>query len=211
MSATASLRPSAALASGTDLTSSFFAAASMMLGLVAAGFAISAALGPHHEEHAGRAESMLAAPLGRARWAGAYIAVASVGAALTVASGGLGVGVAYAASIGDASEVLRQTGISLVPLPAVLVYVGLTILIHGLWPRRALLAWAPYSVTAVIVFFGELLQLPGWVRHLSPFEYLPAVPAAPFDLVPVLMELGLAIATAAVGLFALRRRDIAVA
>jgi len=49
------------------------------------------------------------------------------------------------------------------------------------------------------------------VRHLSPFEYLPAVPAAPFDLVPVLMELGLAIATAAVGLFALRRRDIAVA
>lgn len=198
-----------AMVSGADLTSSFFAAGATMLGLVAGGYAVAAALGPYHEEHAGRAESLLAAPLGRSRWAGAHVLVAVAGSVLTVAAGGLGVGVTYAANIGEPGEVLRQTGVALVTLPAVLIYIGLTMLVYGLWPRRSMLAWAPYSVTAVIVFFGELLQLPDWVRHLSPFEYLPAVPAESLDLLPLLVELGVGTVLVGAGMWALQRRDIA--
>jgi len=125
-----------------------------------------------------------------------------------VAAGGLGVGITYAVSVGDSGEVARQLGIALVALPAVLVFVGLTVLVHGVWPRGAMAAWAPYTVTAIIVFFGELLQLPEWTRHLSPFEYLPSVPAEPFDPVPLLVELAVAAALTTAGWWALRRRDI---
>ena len=196
---------------GADLTDSFFATALTMLALLASGFAISAALHLRTEENAGRADSLLAGPLSRTRWAASHLAVASVGSTAIVLAGGLGTGIAYALVAGDAAQVPRLVGASLVTVPGVLVFVGIASALFGLVPRAALATWAALAVVFVVAFFGELVRLPQWARDLSPFTHLPALPAEPLQWGPVLAVLAVSTTLVAAGLWGLHRRDIAAA
>lgn len=193
---------------GVDVTDSFFATALAMLALFASGFSISSSLRPRGEEQAGRAALLLAGPRSRVGWAASYLTVAGVGTVAIIAAGGLGTGVGYALVSGDAGQVLRMVGASLVTVPAALVLAGVAVALYGLAPRAALAAWAVLAGTCVVVFFGELLGLPMWVRDLSPFTHLPAVPAQPMRWGPVLALLATASALAGAGLWGLQRRDI---
>lgn len=197
-----------AQAGGASLTDAFFAAALLQLGLLGSGYAISAVLRPRTEENAGRAESLLAGPTSRIRWVGEHLVVAVAGTVVVVASGGFGVGLAYAVVSGDAGQVARLTAASLATLPAVLVLVGVAVALFGWIPRAALAVWGALAVTVVVGFFGELLRLPAWARGVSPFHHLPAVPADDLGVVPLVVVSAIAGALVAVGLVGLRRRDV---
>jgi ABC-2 type transport system permease protein len=197
-----------AQAGGASLTDSFFAAALLQLGLLGSGYAISAVLRPRTEENAGRAESLLAGPVSRTRWAGGHLAVALAGTVLVLASGGFGTGLAYAAVSSDAGQVARLTAASLVALPAVLVLGGVAVALFGWLPRLALAAWGALAVAVGVGFFGELLRLPAWARGISPFHHLPAVPAEDLGVLPLVVVTALAAVLVATGLWGLRRRDV---
>ena len=53
---------------------------------------------------------------------------------------------------------------------------------------------------------GELLSLPDWVVHLSPYSHSPAMPVEPFDraAATALLALGVVALTAAVARFRVR-------
>jgi ABC-2 type transport system permease protein len=191
-----------------DPTDSYLATSLMMLTLIAGGWSVSATLRLHGEESAGRVESILASRVSRARWAASHLAVAAAGTLLAVAAAGLGVGIAYGIVSGDASQVLRLTGASLVLVPGMLVLIGLTALLHGVSQRAAPAAWGALTVVLVVGIFAELLQLPDWARVVSPLEHLPSAPAEPVTVTPILALLALAAALTAAGLWALRRRDL---
>ena len=55
-------------------------------------------------------------------------------------------------------------------------------LLVGVNPRLGTLAWLPLVLAVVVMFFGDLLQLPQWLQDLSPFEHLALVPAEDFAL-----------------------------
>lgn len=130
----------------TDLADAFLGTALLILALIGSGFAVQSALRPWAEETAGRAEPVLAAAISRTRWVGAYLAVALLGGAVVLASGGLGTGLAYALVTGDAGQVPRLLGAALVHLPAVWVLVGVTAVLFGMVPRASVAAWvAPSS------------------------------------------------------------------
>lgn len=195
---------------GVDLTDSFFASAAVMMALMACGFAISSVLRLRTEERSGRAELLLAGPLGRTRWALGQVTVAVGGTVLLLALAGAGMGAGYGAVIGDLSQIARLAGAALVMVPGVLVLGGAALVLYGLAPRAALAAWGALGAVFVIGFFGELLGLPSLVRDLSPFTHLPAAPAVPVDWAPVLAVLAVAVGLGALGLWGLRRRDLAV-
>ena len=90
----------------------------------------------------------------------------------------------------------------------VLVLVALTWLAYGLSTRWAGVGWLALTYCVVVLFFGELLQLPRWLVDLSPFSHLALVPAEPFAWDPVLWQLALATVLVATGFVALRRRDV---
>jgi ABC-2 type transport system permease protein len=197
-----------AQAQGASLTDSYLATSMSMLALLAAGFAVSATLRLRSEESAGRAEPVLAAPVGRARWAASHLLVAGVGTVLVVASAGLGVGLSYAVVTGDAGEVGRMVGAALVTVPAVLVLAGVAALLFGIAPRWALLAWAGLAVSVLVELFGELLRLPEWTRSLSPLHHVPALPADELAVLPLVALVALAGVLVAFGLGGFRARDL---
>jgi ABC-2 type transport system permease protein len=56
--------------------------------------------------------------------------------------------------------------------------------------------------------FGPGLDLPGWLQDVSPFTHSPKVPAMTVTAAPLLALTSVGIGLAALGLGALRRRDL---
>lgn len=193
---------------GVDLTDSFFATAMAMQALLAAGFAISAALRVRSEEAAGRAEPVLAAPVGRVRWVASHLVVAAIGTVVVIAAGGLGIGLAYAAVSGDAAEVPRLLGAALVTVPAVLVLAAVAVALFGASPRVALASWGALGFAVLVQLFGEPFRLPDWLQAVSPLHHLPGVPAEDVAALPLLALAGIAAALVAAGLAGFGRRDL---
>ncbi len=193
---------------GAGLTDSFTAAAGLYYGLCAAAFTVGSVLRLRGEETAGRLELLLAGGVDRRRVLGAGLAVACAAAVLLLLVAGLGGGLAAAAVSGRAGAVPDQLGTALVQLPAVLLLGALTAVLVAAVPRRSGLAWVAVCWVALLGMFGPLLQLPGWAARLSPFGWLPRVPAVDLDVAPLAVLLLVAAALGAVALLAFRRRDL---
>jgi ABC-2 type transport system permease protein len=104
--------------------------------------------------------------------------------------------------------VLRYLPAVLAQLPAVLVLAGLARLLHGALPGWATAAWLGLVLSAVVMIFGDLLDLPQPLQALSPFEHLALVPAEAFRWTPWLALLAVAAALSAAGQAAFARRDV---
>ncbi|MFI8233645.1 ABC transporter permease [Streptomyces sp. NPDC085900] len=184
------------------LTDAFLAAMVGMMGLVAALYIVGSVLRLYGEETSGRAEPVLANPVGRLRWATGHLVIAFGGSVLLMLVTGLGFVVGYGK---EAGPIL---GACLVQLPAVWVIGGLAVLLYGVLPRAATAAWGVAGAVLLIGWVGPALDAPQAVLDLSPFGHLPKLPGGGMEWGPVLVLLVLAVALVATGLTGLRRRGL---
>jgi ABC-2 type transport system permease protein len=192
-----------------DVVDSFFAVTIAFGAVLAATYATAAVLRARGEETSGRIEAVAATPTGRWSLLGSHLVVALVGSVVALALNGLGQGLAHAASVGDAEQVPRLTGLSLAYLPAVWVVVGVATLAVGLLPRVApAVAWALVAWVGVVAFFGDSFELPDWARAVSPADHVPRVPLDDLSLAPLAVLTAVAVAATVAGLVAYRRRDL---
>lgn len=199
----------ALLAQGADsVTDAFYGTAVLMLAIMTGAYAISSALRPRGEELGGRIEPLLSTPLPRLRWALGHTALTVVGVVVVLSAAGLATGAVLAAVVGDGSQVLRLTAAAVAYAPAVLVLSATTRLAYGLRPRLATVGWLGLAFCAVVMMFGEVWRLPGWLRDASPFEHLAMVPVESVRLVPLVAVTAVAVALSAVGHWLLARRDM---
>ncbi|KAB1987700.1 ABC transporter permease [Streptomyces triticiradicis] len=185
------------------LTDAFLAAMVNMLGMVAALYVVSSVLRLHGEETSQRAEPLLAAAVGRLRWAGGHLVLAFGGTVVVMLLGGLGLALGYGAEYG------AILGACLVQVPAVWTLGGLAVLLYGLSPRLAPGAWAAAGLALLLGWIGPALKIPQAVLDLSPFGHLPRLPGGTMAWTPVLVLTAIAVALTAAGLVCLRRRDLA--
>jgi ABC-2 type transport system permease protein len=195
---------------GANLTDSYFAASFRLIALLGTGFAIQSCLRLRSEETSMHAESLLATPVSRWRWAASHLAVAIAGTVILLGIAGLATGLTYGAAGGDLKRVPGLFGAALVYAPPMWLMSALAIALVGLAPRWAGASWAMLAAFVVVGFLGAVLHIPGWLQNLSPFERVPQVPAASLSLLPLVVISGIAAALAAAGLIGLRQRDIGV-
>jgi ABC-2 type transport system permease protein len=198
------------LGGSSGIADTYFAAIMGLLGLVAAGYAIGAALKLRGEEMSGRVETVLASPVSRVRWAWSHLTFAILGPALLLGAAGIAAGLAYGLSTGDVgrdtSRVLAQ---ATVQLPAVWVLVGVSVALFGLLPRlTASGGWAVLAACVLLEEFGRPLQLSNRVLDLSPFAHVPKLPGDDSFAAPLVWLALAAAALVAAGLLGLRRRDV---
>jgi ABC-2 type transport system permease protein len=192
------------------LTNAYLAACMSLLGLVAAGYAVSAVARLRSDEVAGRAEPLLAGPVSRTRWGGSHLLMVTIGTVVVLAAGGLGVGLAFGISTSDVStQVPRLLGAALAQLPAVLVVGAVGAAFAGLLPKwSAAAGWAALAVCGFIGVFGPALNLPQAVLDIAPFTHVPKLPGGAFSIVPLAWLSAIAVVLAAAALVGLRRRDV---
>jgi ABC-2 type transport system permease protein len=198
-------------AAGSVLTDAFNSMIVLYLGLLAVFFTVSALGRMPASEAAGFTEQMLATPVSRVRLLGSWVLVAVVGGVGVLACGGLGLGAAAATtggSGGSASAAASLAGAVFAYVPAVLATAGLAAAVYGAFPRAAAVNWVVLAYSLVAAMFGGILKLPAWAVDLGPLAAIGSVVGKAWDPAPALALTAAALALAAVGWVALRRRDI---
>lgn len=192
------------------LTNAYLAGVMSLAGLVAAAYAVSGVLRLQAEESAQRADPVLVTPIGRVRWAVSQLAVTVLGAAVVLAASGLGTGLLYGARAGDlGTQVPRLLGAAMVQLPAVAAVAAVAMLAYGVRSSWAVAAgWTALGLATLITLFGPALRAGQWLLDISPFSHVPRLPGGVLSAAPLLWLTGAAVALAAVGLAALRHRDL---
>ena len=196
---------------GGNLTDSFYATTALMMAIFASAYAVQGVLRARGEESAGRVESLLATHLDRARWLWSHTVVVIACSFAVVGLGGLGTGLMYGVMSEDMSQIPRLFAASLAHVPSTWVLAAVTTALVGLLPRLALAAWGALAYCFIVLMFGELLNMPGWVTGISPFDHSPLVPVADFEVTPIVAITLVAAALFAAGTWGLRRRDIQTA
>lgn len=191
-----------------SLADSFLATMILMSALLATGFVVGAVLRVRTEESAVHADPILATPVSRGRWVGGHLAVAAGGGVLIATLVGVLTGLGAALALGEVSEIVSVLGASLAMVPALWVLAGLTLALVGWLPRWASVAWVAVGFVTVVGLLGDLLQMPSWLRSVSPFDHIPALPGAEMEWLPLAVLTLLAAVLTAFGLLGVTRRDI---
>jgi ABC-2 type transport system permease protein len=190
------------------LIDAFLAGVFGIVGLVAAAQSVQAALRLRTEEEEGRAEPVLVATVGRARWMASHLVFVLLGPALSVLTAGLAGALVFGLAdhhlVDDTERVLRA---AMVQLPAVWVVGTVAVALFGVLPRWTAAAWAGLSACLLVGQVGAVLDLDQIVLDLSPFTHVPALAGDPV-LVPLGALLALAAALASTGVGAFARRDV---
>jgi polyether ionophore transport system permease protein len=171
-------------------------------------FGASQITAARHEEADERLETLLAQPVGRARWLAGRLVLAMAGAVMLA----LLVGAltwAGAASAGADVSLADMIGAGANCLPITLLFLGLGALAFAAVPRATTgISYGLVLAAFVWELFGSLLDLPSWTVDLSPFHQVALVPAESF-------KAGAAIVMVAIGALAMlssvrlfERRDL---
>lgn len=192
------------------LVNAYFGTELSLVGMLAAGFGVSAALRLRTEEAEQRAELVLAAAVGRIRWAASHLLIGALGIVLLLAVAGLFAGLGDGLRSGDvSSQVPRLLGAALAQAPAAWVVGALAVALFGLLPRFAVTAgWTLLGVAVLLTLLGSALSGAQWLLDLSPFAQVPKLPGGSFTATPLIWLSVLAAALCAVGLAAFRVRDV---
>jgi ABC-2 type transport system permease protein len=182
-----------------------------MAGMFVAIYLVQMLLRMRVDESGGTLESVLATGVTRTRWLGCYVANAAAGCAALITLFAVSMGLTAGQVLCDTpSQVVELVRAGLVQLPGVLVLGATVLLTVSFLPRWAVpVSWAILLVMLVVgPMFGPGLDLPGWLQDLSPFTHSPKVPAMTATAAPLLALTSVGIGLAALGLGALRRRDL---
>lgn len=192
-----------------SVTDAFLSTSMLIMALFASGFTVSSVLRLRSEELSGRVDPILATPVSRRRWAAGHLLVALGGTVILALVCGVAMGASAALVLGDAGRVAELTAAGAVMVPAMWVLAGVAMLLYSLRPQWSLAAWALVAWVFVVAMFAIVLDLPQWVSNLSPFEHVPALPAASMAWLPLVVLTVIAAMAVGAGLAALDRRDLA--
>ncbi|MGO4537046.1 ABC transporter permease [Leifsonia sp. 2MCAF36] len=192
------------------LTSLFISAIFSIVGVLAAACAVQAVIRLRQEEQSGTAETLLAAPVSRTRWLFSFVAIGVSAVVLVLLVAAIASGLSSVAAGEDPSTIGVSFAAAAAQLPVALVYLGVLTLLFVVLPSWTVpVAWAALGLGAFVGIFGGLVQLPDWLRHVSPFADAPVV-VGQVDWTGGYWMLGITVAALAGAAALIRRRDFAI-
>ena len=200
------------LGSGSILTPSGYMAFVFLFFLIIVCLFSCAQIGAARREEAdGELETLLALSVGRVRWLGSRLGLATVAATvLALWTGALAW--AGAAAAGADVSFSQMLGAGANCLPSALLFLGLATLAYALVPRAGVaISYGVVTVAFLWQLFGALLGAPSWLVDVSPFAHVGLVPTQPFRTVAAVVMLAVGAAMAAAALAVFRQRDLSEA
>lgn len=193
---------------GASLTESWLSIVIALMAIVCTIFSVLAVLRLRREETSGRAEAVLATGLSRTRWVATHVVIALLGGTVLLAVAGLGLGATAGLLSGDAELFRGVVGAAVAYAPALWLTAGFAVTVLGVLPRAIGLAWAVLVYAFLVVYLGGLLDLPGWMLDLSPYNQIPRLPADEFTATPLVVLSLIAVGLLVIGFVGFRRRDL---
>ena len=206
----AALQLIVALGGVESVSDAFISVELSFVAVAASAYAISSLLRLSGEEATLRADAVLATPARRVRWVGSHLLITVIASGLLMTVCGLSLGFAHAAQLGDSNLIGQDVTAAVVRLPAIWVMAGVTLLLYGIARRAAPMAWAILVGAFLASELGPLLDLPEWVRNLSPFAHMPLLPGGVLSARALIVSVLVAAILSLAGFITFNRRDVAV-
>src|SRR5699024_11176670 len=97
---------------------------------------------------------------------------------------------------------------AIIYLPAMWFIASLALVLIDFAPKYGSLVWFYLGYAFIVIYLGDLLQVPEWLGYLSPFQYIPDRPIESFTYILIsLFMLGVICLTVA-GFIGYNKRDI---
>jgi ABC-2 type transport system permease protein len=193
-----------------DPAAGYLAYSGTVVGMIVSAFAVLSILAGRNDEVTGRTDLVLTTGIDRWKPLAGQAAVTAAGSAVILVATGLVSAIVAPVFIDGSDIAARAFAYMAGQWPAVLVSAGVTTLLAGLRPRSAWLGWIPLAASAGLALLGRLLQVPPSIRTLGVFQHVPDLTAASPGLGGLLILLGCAAGTGALGVLSTVRRDIIV-
>ena len=160
------------------------------------------------EEGDEQLETLLALPVGRARWLGGRILLATGATCAIAIASGLFTWVG-ASSVGVHIALPRMLEAGANCIPVALFFLGIAALSYAIVPRvSSAISYGIVLVTFLWQAVGALLGAPRFVVDLTPFAYVGLVPTQAFRAVAAAVMIGIGLMAGLLAIVAFRRRDL---
>ena len=92
--------------------------------------------------------------------------------------------------------------------PAVFLIIGVGVFLIGIKPKWTVITWVYITYSFFVVYLGELLRLPEWMKNISPFGHIPQLPVEEMEYGGIIGLIVLSIILTVLGFIGYRNRDI---
>lgn len=170
--------------------------------------ALTAVLKLVSEEHKGRIDQVLSKPVSRTTLLSGYAVIGFAVGTLAQFLAIIGLYLA-ATSVMDKPitfAVMLRSGLSF--LPAIWFVTALGVLLVGWLPKFTSFVWIYLVFSFFVDYLGNMLDVPKWLKAVSPYDHIPRIPVDVFTWTPLVGLTLLAIALFVIGAVGYRRRDI---
>ncbi len=160
------------------------------------------------EEMAGRAEHFYTRAVSRNKILGTYFGLSILSAISMQVAISLGLYVTSSQVLENPIDLMTLLETTLVFLPAMLLVIGVALLFVGALPKFTLVSWLYVVFVFIVLYVGNLLDLPTWVNDLSVFQHVPAYPHETIPWNTMGMLTGVSMFLTALGFIGYSKRDI---
>lgn len=159
------------------------------------------------EEKKNRLESVVSGAHSRLIIFGSFLIISILIAVVfqilqSVAFGGSAILMDYEISLNE----IILTGLAY--LPAIFVMIGAASALIGWLPKATSLIWLYLGFAFVVLYFGDLFDIPEFASSISPFHHIPEMPVESWNWTVVLILTGISGVLASIGFLGFNRRDI---
>lgn len=177
----------AVMGGGDDMLAGYLGVMGLTMALVVGVYAVLAVQLLRAEETEGRTEPVLATGVSRPAWLGGHVAVVAAGIPWLLLVAGLGMGIGAAVSTGDVSLAGDLLLGHLAYTPAVWLVLSVAALLYAVAPPWLPVIWVVPAWGLVAGYFAPVLDLPGGLVRLSPFEHIGRYPSETISVVAILV------------------------
>jgi len=197
-------------AAGFTLTELFASMVNNMMALFTLVAPLLFILRAKAEEKSMRTELILATPVCRMKYLGAFACLAFIAAVLLQFLLALGLFSTAQALLPNPDDLsfgfLFEA--SMVYVPALWVMTALTVLLVGLLPKAIGAIWGYYGYSFIVVFIGRMDIFPSWLRYTTPIGFVPQLPMDETNFAVLALLTAAALILTMAGLVFYRKRDI---
>lgn len=191
------------------LIPAFMSAMITITSLMVFAYAIQGLMRLRSEESLGHLENILATTTSRLGWLGRHAGVVMYGGVVLLVVVGGGLALLTNAMSSENLDMWQYTLAGLSYTPILLIFVGLYVLLFGIWPRFAgLITWSYFGFVAFMTWIGPILQVDERLMSLSVIHHITAPPSEDIELAPLIVIALVSVTFMIIGMIGWRRRNL---
>jgi ABC-2 type transport system permease protein len=194
----------------TDPAAGYLAYCATVVGILVSVYAVLSVLNARHSEERGLTDLILTTGVRRWTPLATQAAVTAAGCAVILTVTGLVTAMTAPAVINGDDIAARSIAYTVGQWPATMAVTGCAVLLIGLRPSTAWLAWLPLVASAALALLGDLLRIPDTIQRLGVFRHVPDISAADPNITALGVLLCIGAALCLIGTAATARRDVAL-